>query len=161
MSRDRVIHDTFTLERTFDAPPERVFAALSDAAFKARWFSGPHDAWTEIERSFDFRVGGRERVAGRHAIGLTSIFDAVYFDIVPNERVVYAYEMTVNGRKISTSLATFEILPDGARTRLVLTEQGAYFADPEMDEYAPNGPAASRVEGTKGLLDRMVAVVSG
>jgi len=99
-------------------------------------------------------------VSGTHAPGITSVFDARYFDIVPNERVVYVYEMTVGGRKISTSLATFEIQKVGSKTKLVLTEQGAYFEDPEMAKYAPEGQHASRLEGTKGLMDQLVAVVS-
>jgi len=48
------------------------------------------------------------------------IFDAHYLDIVPHERVVYAYEMTVHGRKISASLATIQFFPEGDRTRLVV-----------------------------------------
>lgn len=156
MSRETVVHDTFTLERLLDASPERVFSALAEADVKAKWFAGP-PSWTEHERSHDFRVGGRERLSGTHAGGMTSVFDATYFDIVPNERVVYVYEMTVNGRKISTSLATFEIVAQGNKTLLRLTEQGAYFDDPEMAKYAPQGQAASRREGTVGLMDKLAA----
>jgi uncharacterized protein YndB with AHSA1/START domain len=151
-------HDTFTLERTVDASPDRVFQALANPEIKVKWFVGPPSSWTEHERTFDFRVGGRERVSGTHSSNITSIFDAVYFDIVPNERVVYVYEMTVNGKKISTSLATFELVKVGSKTKIVLTEQGAYFEDPEMKKYAPNGQAASRLEGTKGLMDRFAAL---
>jgi uncharacterized protein YndB with AHSA1/START domain len=157
MSRESVIHDTFTIERTFDAPPARVFEALADAEVKAKWFEGP-PSWKLNERAFDFRVGGRERVSGTHAGGLTSVFDALYLDIVQGERVVYVYEMTVNGRKISTSLATFELSSAGGTTTLRLTEQGAYFEDPDMKRYAPQGQAASRLEGTKALMDRFAAL---
>jgi uncharacterized protein YndB with AHSA1/START domain len=150
----KVIHDTFTLERTLDASPERVFEALAKPEVKARWFAGP-PGWQEHERTHDFRVGGTERLRGTHAGGMTSVFDARYLDIVPNERVVYVYEMTVDGRKISTSLATFELVDDGGKTRLVLTEQGAYFEDGGM---APKGPAAMRREGTEWLLDQLAAL---
>lgn len=154
----KITHDTFTIERTLDASPERVFEALSKPEVKARWFAGP-PGWTQHERVMDFRVGGRERVSGTHSGGITSVFDATYFDIVPNERVVYVYEMTVNGRKISTSLATFHIEPAGAKTKLVLVEQGAYFDDPEMMKYAPKGQHEGRREGTEDLMDRFVAAI--
>jgi uncharacterized protein YndB with AHSA1/START domain len=144
----RVTFDTFIVERTLDATPNRVFEALSKPEVKAKWFVGP-PSWKPGERRMDFRVGGKEHVSGTHAGGMTSIFDAVYLDIVPNERVVYVYEMTVNGAKVSTSLATFEIVPDGAKTKLVLTEQGAYFGE---------GQAAPRLEGTQDLMDRLAAV---
>ena len=147
-------HDTFTIERTLDASPERVFEALSKPEIKARWFVGPAE-WKQNERRMDFRVGGTERLSGTHAGAITSVFDATYYDIVPNERVVYVYEMTVNGRKISTSLATFRIEPTGAaQTKLVLTEQGAYF-----DEH-PQAGNESRRRGTEFLIDQLVAVVS-
>jgi uncharacterized protein YndB with AHSA1/START domain len=157
MSQPRIEHDTFTIERTLSAPPERVFEALSNPEIKARWFAGP-PGWKQHARTFDFRVGGREHLSGEHAGSMTSVFDAVYLDIVPGERLVYVYEMTINGRKISASLATFQLFAEGGKTRLVLTEQGAYFADPEMQNYAPKGQNASRLEGTKGLMDKLAAL---
>lgn len=158
MSEKKVTHDTFVLERTLNASPERVYAVLSDPEKKARWFAGP-TGWTLVERSLDFRVGGREVVNGNHKGGMSSLFEARYFDIVPNERIVYTYEMTVNGRKISVSLATFEIVSQGAKTVLRLTEQGTYFEDPAHDTYAPHGQHASRLEGTKGLMDRLASAI--
>jgi uncharacterized protein YndB with AHSA1/START domain len=158
MSQPNVVHDTFTIERTLSAPPARVFEALSSPEIKARWFQGPPSSWTEKERSLDFRVGGRERVSGVHSSSIASVFDALYLDIVPGERVVYVYEMTVNGRKISASLATFQLFAEGKKTRLVLTEQGAYFADPELERYAPNGAVAARLDGTQALMDQLAAL---
>lgn len=157
MNQSPIIHDSFTLERVFDAPPARVFEALARPELKARWFVGP-PSWREVERAQDFRVGGRERVHGVHAGGLTSVFDAYYLDIVPDQRVVYVYEMTVGGRKISASLATLELLVERGATRLRLTEQGAYFADPDQHRNAPQGQNASRRLGTEGLLDQLVAL---
>jgi uncharacterized protein YndB with AHSA1/START domain len=157
MTTQTTTHDTFTIERTFDAPPDRVFEALANPEQKARWFVGPA-SWKLVERKHDFRVGGHERVSGIHEGGMASVFDAHYHDIVPNQRVVYAYEMTVNGRRISVSLATFELVAIGARTKVVLTEQGAFFHDPDLATYAPQGAAASRLEGTNGLMDRFAAL---
>src|SRR4051812_12690631 len=95
----RTIHDTFTIERTFNASPDRVFQALANAEQKAKWFAGP-PGWKPVESTFDFRVGGQERMSGIHAGGMSSTFDARYHDIVPNKRVVYSYEMIVNGVRI-------------------------------------------------------------
>ncbi|MDQ1721444.1 MAG: hypothetical protein QOI26_1178, partial [Pseudonocardiales bacterium] len=44
MSDRTVEHSTFTVERTYNAAPARVFAAFADPAKKGRWF-GP-DAGT-------------------------------------------------------------------------------------------------------------------
>ena len=143
-----VIHGSFSIERTYDAPVERVWRALSDEKAKAKWFGGSEGQWREIQRNMDFEVGGRERVIGRWEGGVVSTFSAVYHDIVVNQRIVYSYEMWLNERKISVSLATFEIAPTGeGHTRLKVTEQGAF-----LDGYDDGG---SRERGTGFLLDRL------
>jgi uncharacterized protein YndB with AHSA1/START domain len=45
---------------------------------------------------------------------------------VEPERIVYAYEMLEDERRISVTLATVELAADGEGTRLVLTEHGAF-----------------------------------
>jgi uncharacterized protein YndB with AHSA1/START domain len=146
-----VVHAIFSLERVYDASPALVFRALSDQAAKARWFEGGN-GWTMLEREMDVRPGGRERVKGRWASGVVTTFDAVYFDVVPNRRLVYGYEMRLDARKISVSLATIELAPAGAGTRLRLTEQGAF-----LDGY---DDAGSREHGSGLLLDRLGASLS-
>jgi uncharacterized protein YndB with AHSA1/START domain len=147
-----VVHATFSLQRIYDASPAQVFRALSDKAAKARWFEGG-DGWTVIEREMDVRPGGRERAKGRWPSGMITTFDAVYFDIVPNQRLVYTYEMHLDDRKISVSLATIELDAAGAGTRLAITEQGAF-----LDGY---DDAGSREHGTGLLLDRLGASLRG
>ena len=58
-----VVHGAFHLERAYDATADALYRALSDEAAKSRWFFGPA-GWQLIERTMDFRVGGRERVKG-------------------------------------------------------------------------------------------------
>ena len=144
-----VVHGAFHLERTYDATEEQVYSALSDEAAKNRWFYGPK-GWRPIERFMDFRVGGRERAKGQFEGGVTTTFDAIYHDIVPNERIVYSYEMHLDGKKISVSLATMQINSAGpGRAALKVTEQGAF-----LDGY---DDAGSREQGTGFLLDKLGA----
>ncbi len=145
-------HGAFTLELAFDASPSRLFHALVDKAAKARWFEGG-GGYVTLEREMDVRPGGRERAKGRWTSGVISTFDAVYFDVVPDRRLVYAYEMHLDDRKISVSLATLEITPAGAGSRLRLTEQGAF-----LDGY---DDAGARERGTGFLLDRLGAALKG
>ncbi len=150
MSKRSVAHGTFTLERVYDAAPERVFNAWANPASKAKWFAGPAD-WVQGKREMDFRVGGREYLSGGPKGGEPHVFDAVYQDIVPNERIIYSYDMHLGTRRISVSLATVQLKPEGKGTRLVFTEQAAF-----LDGY---DDAGSRERGTNGLLDQLGAAL--
>jgi uncharacterized protein YndB with AHSA1/START domain len=143
-----VVHGSFTIKRVYDATPAQVFHALTDETAKARWFTGG-EAQTMIERFMDVRPGGRERARGRWTSGLVTTFDAVYFDVVPNARLVYAYEMHLDQRKISVSLATMQLKPAGSGTELTVTEHGSF-----LDGY---DDAGSREHGTSLLLDQLGA----
>jgi uncharacterized protein YndB with AHSA1/START domain len=142
-----VVHATFRLERTYDAPVGRVWKALTDETAKQKWFAGTHGSWEPIERHMDARVGGTERVKGRWKSGLVTTFDATYHDVIPNERLIYTYEMHMDEKKISVSLATMQLKAESAKTTLTVTEQGAF-----LDGY---DDAGSREQGTGFLLDAL------
>ena len=71
----------------------------------------------------------------------------IYQDIVENQRIIYAYDMHIDDRRISVSLATIELKPEGSGTRLIFTEQGAF-----LDGYDDPG---DRERGTRLLLDAL------
>ena len=58
-------HPTLTMERTFDAPAERVFDAFTSEEVLARWFHAGHD-WETPEATADVRVGGEVRIVMRN-----------------------------------------------------------------------------------------------
>jgi uncharacterized protein YndB with AHSA1/START domain len=156
MSRS-VTRASFTIVRHWKHAPARVFEAFAREEAKAKWFAGP-PGWEQHEKSFDFREGGREILKGKHASGTISAFDCVYRDIVaPGAgepgRIIYSYVMHIDGRKISVSQATIEIMPDGQGTRLVLTEYGDY-----LDGY---DDAGSREHGTNFLMDQLDKSLAG
>lgn len=148
MTERSVTHATFVIERSYDASPAHVFAAWSDPASKARWFAGPDD-WESGDYELDFRVGGRERSTGRQPGGPVHTYEAHYHDIVPDQRFVYTYEMYLDETRISVSVATIELRPDGSGTRLVVTEQGAYLDGHDIPE--------QRERGINDLLDALGA----
>ncbi|HET6159863.1 MAG TPA: SRPBCC family protein [Dongiaceae bacterium] len=140
-------HGTFAIERVYDASPARVFKAWADPEAKARWFVGPAD-WQLLARSIDFRIGGEEHLSGRRT-DFVSTFDGFYHDIVPDQRIIYSYDMHLDQRHISVSLATVEFRPDGAGTRLIFTEQAVF-----LDGY---DDAGGRERGTRILLEQLGA----
>ncbi len=125
MKERSVTHATFTIERNYPTPPQRVFAAFSDPVKKRRWFAEGEEFQVE-SFAMDFRVGGIERSSFR-VQGMECINDTVYLDIVPERRIVMAYTMTLGGKRISSSQATVELLSAEKGTDFIFTEQAAFF----------------------------------
>ena len=127
-----VVHSTYSIERSYPATPERMFAAFSDPVKKQRWFAAK-GASSDVESfHMDFRVGGIEKTVRRFkpgspfpGVALTN--DTTYQDIVTNRRIVLAYAMSLGEKRISASLATFELLQAEGGTKLVFTDQVAFF----------------------------------
>ena len=116
-------HATFVIERTYPATKERVFAGFADKEQKAKWFS---DGSPATQWDFDFREGGKEYSSGEY-MGQVHTFDATYLEIVENERLVWAYNMYVNGVKLSSSLTVVELAEVDGSTRITFTETGAFY----------------------------------
>jgi uncharacterized protein YndB with AHSA1/START domain len=146
-------HGSFVIERKLDYDPAVVYRAWTQPDTKARWFGGPVDKWTETVREMNVRVGGRDRLIGKFSDGSEARFEAVYFDIVPDRRLVYAYDMYFQEKKISVSLATIEFVAAARGTKLIVTEHGA-FIDGHED-------AGSRERGTLTLMENLERVLAG
>jgi uncharacterized protein YndB with AHSA1/START domain len=148
-------HD-FTIERRFRHSPEQTFQAFADPDLRQRWFRVP-DGWTDTKWSLDFRVGGGELNAGRDHGGTHHLFRSRFHDIVDGERIVFAYDLLLDGRLTSVSLTTIELRPndgdgDGDGTHLIFTEHGAFLNAIE--------DPAEREQGTGVLLDRLEAFLA-
>lgn len=146
-----VAHASFTVTRDIPVPPARVFAAFADPAQKAAWFGDPENFATD-ERSFDFRAGGREVEDGQWHGGPRSRFEATYTDIVENERIVYTYDMWIDGQHISTSLAALEFEAIDGGTRYTQTEHGAH-----LDGF---DDGAMREQGTRQIVETLAAYLT-
>jgi uncharacterized protein YndB with AHSA1/START domain len=141
MKEQSIVHNTFTIERSYPATPGRVFAAFSDPAKKRRWYA--ESANHHIDRfEMDFRAGGSERAGytfgeGTPFPGVSMTNEGVYLNIVPDRSIVLTSGMAIGGRTISASLCTFEFLPTEKGTDLLFTHQAAFFEGsdgPEMRE---------------------------
>lgn len=107
-----VVHSTFVVERFYPVAPARVYFALSDPDAKKRWFFDPESPMPS-RHEMDFRVGGKEVNAGCPSDGQMHFFNAVYQDIVPDQRIVYSYELLFGETRVSVSLATIELVAEG------------------------------------------------
>ncbi len=152
MTLSTVANDTFVIERTYNAPVAEVFRAWADPVLKARWFAGSAEA-LEACYELDFRVGGRETNRGGPPGGPVYTYESQFRDIVPEQRIVYTYEMWADETRISVSVATVQFRSQDATTQLVITEQGAFLDGHDT--------VAQREEGTRSLLESLAAVLNG
>lgn len=151
MPEPNVIHNTFVVERSYPKSPEKVFAAFSDLAKKSRWYAD-RDSTNSQEFTMDFRVGGVERLQyklkpGTPVAGMTLVNEGRFEDIVPNQRIVTSSTMDLEGKRISVSLVTIELVPTAKGTDLICTHQGTFFEN--------SGGPEMRKEGWRKLLERL------
>ncbi|MCO5974939.1 SRPBCC domain-containing protein [Actinoallomurus soli] len=148
-----VRHDTFTISRRLDAPRPMVFAAFADTAVRRRWFELPGSG---AAYHHEFGVGG-----GETAQSTFTIMDAPpkhldyrsrYLDIVPNRRIVYVYESTVNDVLRWTSPVTVLLADEAGSTHLTWAEQVTFLirtGDGSADPPHLRGGTALRTNGLR------------
>ncbi len=146
-----ITHATFCLERVYDAAPARVFHAFTDPEARSRWFFKT-DSWSLHAHSGGELAIGAQESSRFSPPGATVVItnDSIYLDVVENERLIFAYSMTIAGAPLSSSLATVELRAEGKGTRLVFTEQGAYLA----------GNVAGREDGTRLMLESLAEEIA-
>jgi uncharacterized protein YndB with AHSA1/START domain len=152
MSKRSANHATFVIERSYPAAQSRVFAAWASYEAQEIWMNDPDCSEDGSEPEFDFRVGGHERFGFLAPDGTPCRFDATYYDIIENQRIVYCYEQYMRSALASVSLATIEFAPEGEGTRLTYTEQGVWLDDLEKP--------ADRQEGYEALLDNLASYLN-
>ncbi|MGA2550640.1 MAG: SRPBCC family protein [Burkholderiaceae bacterium] len=149
----KVTHGHFSIERDYPVSTERLFYAWSNLQTKAKWFVGP-PGWNLVARELDFRIEGRERLHGRFASGLETVYTATFYDIVPGARIVFVYDMHLGSAHHSVSIATVEIEARGDQARLQYTEQVAFLDGTESEP-----GTASRKQGTGAHFERLSGVL--
>ena len=99
-------------EVLLDASPSRVWSALTDKNEMKQWYFDLKEFKPEVGFEFDFTVEHE----GRKWVHLCRVTEAV-----PNKKLSYTWRYEgIAG----DSLLTFELIPEGAKTRLRLTHSG-------------------------------------
>jgi uncharacterized protein YndB with AHSA1/START domain len=143
---DREIH----VERVFDAPRDRVFAAFTDPQLIPQWW-GPHGTTTIVD-AMDVSPGGSWRFVSHGADGSETAFRGTYREVVAPERIVQTFEWEGMPGHVSVETATFEDLGD--RTRLTTT--ALFHTTEERDGMLSSGMEGGMNE-TYARLDALLA----
>ena len=104
-------------ERTFSAPREKVYRAMTDPELIPKWWGRREDTTTVEE--MDVRVGGRWRFVCEADDG-TNGFSGTFRELKPNERVVQTFEWDGMPGYVSVDAVELEDLGDG-RTKVIAT----------------------------------------
>jgi uncharacterized protein YndB with AHSA1/START domain len=146
---------SFTINRNFNHPAEKVFKAFSDPATKTKWFTGPMGG-EALERVIEVKTGGAEVLKFKHPSGMVTHFIAKYHAVEQAKRIVYSYDLMIDGKHHSTSLAVVEFAAVGKNTDMIFTEFVAWHDGTELSK-----GLASREKGTSWQFDNVAEVLAG
>lgn len=104
--------EPLVVERTFDAPVQQVWEAMTNVNNIGRWFFDLKEFKPEVGFKFGFAV--------EHE-GFTYRHQCQVIDVIPQKRLAYTWRY--DGFE-GNSLVTFELVAEGDKTRLKLTHDG-------------------------------------
>ena len=137
MSMKTDLLEPIVMERTFDAPVGRVWTALTDVNEMRQWYFDLKEFKPEIGFEFEFLVE-HEGNTYHHVCKVT--------EVIPQEKIAYTWRYK---GEPGDSLVTFEIFPEGDKTRLKLTHSGI--------ETFPKTPAYARKNFEAGWTQLIVS----
>jgi uncharacterized protein YndB with AHSA1/START domain len=114
-------HEPFVIERVLNAPVERVWKAITNADDMKQWYFDIPGFKPEV--GFEFTFKGENE--GRVLIHLCKVTE-----VIPNQKLTHSWRY--EGYE-GNSFVTFELIPEGAQTRLKLTHKGLETFPPIAD----------------------------
>jgi len=146
------LHTDLKVDRQLRTSPRHAFRFWSDPGLKARW-NDCHTDWTVVNEAFDFTIGGCEHKHWRMPDANELMFTAHYLDIVPDERIIYAYTMTLGDQRLSASLVTVSFAAAAGGTRMIFFEQATLLE-------GGAGARQQRLAGTEEGMDRLCELIA-
>jgi uncharacterized protein YndB with AHSA1/START domain len=143
---DREIH----IEREFNAPRDKVFAAYTDPELIPEWW-GPRSTTTIVDR-MEVKPGGSWRFVARDSDGSETAFRGEYREVTAPERIVQTFEWEGMPGHVSVETAVFEDL--GEQTRVTTTS--IFHTTEERDGMLGSGMEGGMNE-TYERLDELLA----
>src|SRR5207244_2751050 len=121
---------SLTLQRRFNAAPEKVYAAWADPQKLVQWFGPESVEEGSVKADIDLRVGGRYRISF-NAKGTYNEVGGVYREVVPNQRLVFSWAWHSTPER--ESLVTISMKPEGSGTLLTFLHEP--FADATASDH--------------------------
>jgi uncharacterized protein YndB with AHSA1/START domain len=145
------------LTRTFDAPRQLVFDALTKPELLKRWFLGP-PGWSLEVCEVELKVGGACRYVWRGADGKEIGMHGAYREIVPPERLVHT-ESFDDPWFQGESVVTTVLVEQGGRT--TLTSTVLYESREIRDMVAKSGMEKGAAASYDRLAEMLPSILAG
>jgi uncharacterized protein YndB with AHSA1/START domain len=120
------------IERTLNASVEKVWRAISDKNEMKKWYFDLAEFKPEPGFEFNFTGGPEDGIQYLHLCKIT--------EAIPNKKLSYSWRYEGYD---GNSLVTFELFPEGEKTRLRLTHSG-------LDTFPKNNPDFAKENFTQG-----------
>jgi len=146
------------MTRVFDAPRDLVFEAHTSAEHMSNWW-GPRK-YEVISADYDFRPGGKWRIAHRGPGGDEHGFRGEFREIVPPERIVWTFEYEGAPGQIAIETMTLEE-HDGKTTLTVVSDAGSKEARDAVLESGMQEGAAETYDRLDEYLDKLKVGTAG
>lgn len=104
--------EPLVIERVYDAPPERIWQAITDRDKMKQWYFDISAFKPEVGFEFEF-TGENEGRTFLHLCRITEVQE--------NRKLAYTWKYK---NFPGESIVTFELFPEGNKTRLRLTHEG-------------------------------------
>jgi uncharacterized protein YndB with AHSA1/START domain len=113
--------DPLTVERTYNAPINVVWQAITDKDQMKQWYFDLPEFKPEVGFEFSFEGGNEDR---------TYIHHCRIVEIIPGRKLKHTW--IYEGHE-GESFVTFELFPEGDKTRIQLTHEGLETFPPIAD----------------------------
>jgi uncharacterized protein YndB with AHSA1/START domain len=127
-------NEPFIIERTYNAPADKVWKAITNKDQMRQWYFDLADFKAEPGFEFQFEGGPDDRKY-LHKCRVT--------EVVPGKKLQYSWRY--EGYE-GNSFVTFELFPEGDKTRLKLTHEG-------LETFPMNNPDFAKKNFMQGWND--------
>jgi uncharacterized protein YndB with AHSA1/START domain len=136
------------IKRTFNAPRERVFKAMTSVDLLRQWFGSADHTLGEV--TFDARNGGHYRIEMKNADGEDFNVGGVITEFRAPERLAYTFTWEEDDKSTEhDTFVTIDLIERGKQTEMIFTHENLA-SDESRERHA---------QGWNGLFTRLEALL--
>jgi uncharacterized protein YndB with AHSA1/START domain len=124
--------EPFVIEQTYNAPVEKVWQAITDNDQMKQWYFKLEEFKPEVGFEFEFTGGSKDGPKYTHVCKVT--------EVIPGRKLTHTWKYKDYE---GDSSVTWELFPEGDKTRLRLTHVG-------LETFPQNNPDFEKTSFSKG-----------